>query len=108
MASSSRYPATALKRSSDGQLLPGATPALPAEHTGVALREFTAARPTGVGRRGREALNAANVRRVPNDAPRGFVRPRWEKCVFTGDNIDRWFYETCALSELSKALRARP
>jgi TnpA family transposase len=51
-------------------------------------------------------LNARNARRVPDDAPTGFVRQRWERHVFTTDGIDRRFYETCVLSELGKALRA--
>ncbi len=52
------------------------------------------------------ALNAGNARRVPEAAPRSFVRQRWAKYVFTENGIDRRFYETCVLSELSKALRA--
>jgi len=51
-------------------------------------------------------LNASNARRVPDDAPRSFVRQRWEKYVFAGNGIDRRFYEICVLSEVSKALRA--
>jgi hypothetical protein len=51
-------------------------------------------------------LNAKNARRVPEDAPTGFIRQRWEKHVFTADGIDRRFYETCVLSELGKTLRA--
>jgi TnpA family transposase len=51
-------------------------------------------------------LNAKNVRRIPDDAPTGFIRQRWAKVVFTTKGIDRRFYETCVLSELSKALRA--
>jgi hypothetical protein len=51
-------------------------------------------------------LNRRNARRVPEEAPTGFVRQRWEKHVFTKDGIERRFYETCVLSELGKALRA--
>jgi TnpA family transposase len=51
-------------------------------------------------------LNANNTRKVPNDAPRGFVRPRWERHVFSAEGIDRRYYETCVLSELGKSLRA--
>lgn len=51
-------------------------------------------------------LNATNTRKVPDDAPRDFVRPRWERHVFTTDGIDRRFYETCVLSEVGKSLRA--
>ena len=51
-------------------------------------------------------LNSKNARRVPDDAPKGFIRARWEKHVLTPEGIDRRFYETCVLSELGKALRA--
>ena len=51
-------------------------------------------------------LNCRNLRRVPDEAPTGFIRQRWEKHVFTKEGIDRRFYETCVLSELGKALRA--
>lgn len=51
-------------------------------------------------------LNASGTRKVPENAPRGFVRKRWERHVFTADGIDRRFYETCVLAELGKSLRA--
>jgi TnpA family transposase len=51
-------------------------------------------------------LNARNARRVPDDAPTGFVRRRWEPHVFAGEGIDRRFYELCVLSELRNALRS--
>lgn len=51
-------------------------------------------------------LNATNARRIPDDAPVGFIRQRWRKHVFTNDGIDRRFYETCVLSELGKTLRS--
>jgi TnpA family transposase len=51
-------------------------------------------------------LNATNTRKAPDDAPRRFVRQRWERHVFTADGIDRRFYEMCVLSELGKHLRA--
>jgi len=51
-------------------------------------------------------LNLRNARRVPDNAPSGFIRPRWQKHVFTNEGIDRRFYETCVLSELGKRLRA--
>jgi hypothetical protein len=50
--------------------------------------------------------NIKNARRVPDHAPSGFIRPRWQKHVFTDEGIDRRFYETCVLSELGKRLRA--
>jgi hypothetical protein len=51
-------------------------------------------------------LNFKNARRVPDNAPSGFIRPRWQKHVFTSEGIDRRFYETCVLSEVGKSLRA--
>jgi hypothetical protein len=51
-------------------------------------------------------LNFKNARRIPDNAPSGFIRPRWQKHVFTSEGIDRRFYETCVLSELGKSLRA--
>lgn len=51
-------------------------------------------------------LNKTGMRKVPDDAPCGFVRPRWERHVFTSDGIDRRFYEICVLSELGKSLRS--
>jgi Tn3 transposase DDE domain len=49
-------------------------------------------------------LNVINSRRVPNDAPRAFVRQRWSRYVFTEDGIDRRYYELCVLAELKNAL----
>jgi TnpA family transposase len=51
-------------------------------------------------------LNKTGTRKVPDDAPRGFIRPRWERHIFTNEGIDRRFYETCVLSELGKSLRS--
>jgi hypothetical protein len=51
-------------------------------------------------------LNVINSRRVPNDAPRAFVRQRWSRYVFTDDGIDRRYYELCVLAELKNALRS--
>jgi len=51
-------------------------------------------------------LNFKNARRVPDNAPSGFIRPRWQKHVFTSEGIDRRFYETCVHSGLGKSLRA--
>lgn len=51
-------------------------------------------------------LNKTGSRKVPDDAPCGFIRSRWERHVFTSEGIDRRFYETCVLSELGKSLRA--
>jgi TnpA family transposase len=51
-------------------------------------------------------LNKSNVRKVPADAPQSFIRPSWERHVWTDEGLDRRFYETCVLSELGKSLRA--
>jgi len=51
-------------------------------------------------------LNADNARKVPADAPTGFIKARWAKLVFTNDGIDRRYYELCTLSELKNALRS--
>ena len=51
-------------------------------------------------------MNESGTRKVPPDAPMGFVPPRWVNSVGTGDGIDRRFYELCALSELKNRLRA--
>jgi TnpA family transposase len=51
-------------------------------------------------------MNADGVRKVPADAPVGFVKPRWKPLVLANGGIDRHFYEICALSELKNALRS--
>lgn len=51
-------------------------------------------------------LNTSRTRKVPEDAPRTFVRKRWERHVFGAEGIDRRFYETCVLAELGKSLRS--
>ncbi len=51
-------------------------------------------------------MNSNNIRSVPENAPVGFVRKRWEKLVLTNDVIDRRFYELCILAELKNALRS--
>jgi TnpA family transposase len=52
------------------------------------------------------AMNSDNARKVPADAPTGFIKPRWAKLVLTDEGIDRRYYELCALSELKNALRS--
>ena len=52
------------------------------------------------------AMNATGSRKVPEDAPTSFIKARWKPLVFTGEGIDRRFYEICALSELKNALRS--
>ena len=51
-------------------------------------------------------LNASDVRDVPADAPRDFIRKRWKPLLFSGTVIDRRFYELCVLAELKNALRS--
>jgi TnpA family transposase len=51
-------------------------------------------------------MNACQARKLPNDAPTSFVRPRWEKFVRAEDGMDKRFYELCVLSELKNALRS--
>lgn len=51
-------------------------------------------------------MNQHQSRKVPDDAPTGFIRKRWESLVYTPDGIDRRFYELCVLSELKNALRS--
>jgi TnpA family transposase len=52
------------------------------------------------------SMNADNARKVPADAPTGFIKKRWEKLVMTDGGIDRRYYELCVLSELKNALRS--
>ncbi len=51
-------------------------------------------------------MNSDNARKVPLDAPTGFIKPRWQKLVMTDVGIDRRHYELCALSELKNSLRS--
>ena len=51
-------------------------------------------------------MNTDNARKVPADAPTGFIKPRWHKLVMTDADIDRRYYELCALSELKNSLRS--
>lgn len=51
-------------------------------------------------------MNESGKRKVPRSAPRGFVRQRWASHVFSGNEIDRCYYELCALSELRNGLRS--
>ena len=39
-----------------------------------------------------KSLNANSIRKVPDDAPTGFVRKRWESLVFADAGLDRRFY----------------
>jgi len=45
----------------------------------------------------------AHPRAVPEDAPTGFVKPRWGPYALQDGGIDRRFYEPCAPAELKNA-----
>ena len=51
-------------------------------------------------------MNRDGVRKVPSDAPVGFIRKKWANYVFTPEGIDRRFYELCVMAELKNALRS--
>ena len=53
-----------------------------------------------------KGMNERQARKVPDDAPTGFIRKRWAGVVFTEEGIDRRFYELCVLTELRGALRS--
>jgi TnpA family transposase len=53
-----------------------------------------------------KAMNERQARKVPDDAPTGFVRKRWKSLVEADDGLDRRFYEICVLSELRNGLRS--
>ncbi len=51
-------------------------------------------------------MNQRQGRKVPEEAPSDFVRPRWKSVVHAPEGFDRRFYELCVLSELKNALRS--
>src|SRR5262249_52359872 len=51
-------------------------------------------------------LHDLGRRKVPENAPLGFVKPRWESHVITAEGINRHYYELCTLSELRNGLRS--
>ena len=51
-------------------------------------------------------LSADEIRKVPEDAPRSFVKERWHEYVFTEKGIERRYYELCALTALRDGLRS--
>lgn len=53
-----------------------------------------------------KVMNEHDLRKVPEDAPTGFVKKRWKRLVVKDDGVDRRFYELCTLSELRNALRS--
>ena len=51
-------------------------------------------------------LGTDEIRKVPADAPTGFVKERWREYVVTDKGIDRRYYELCALTALREGLRS--
>lgn len=52
-------------------------------------------------------MNETGKRRVPDDAPLGFVSNRWNKYVFEpGGTIDRHYYEMAAYTEVKNRIRS--
>ena len=51
-------------------------------------------------------MNASGKRKVPDDAPTGFVRPRWERHVFGEEGVDKRYYEMSAVAELKNGLKS--
>lgn len=49
---------------------------------------------------------AYGARKLPDDAPTGFIRKRWGKLVHTSDGPDRRYYELAAMTELRNGLRS--
>ena len=47
-----------------------------------------------------------NARKLPDNPPTQFIKPRWHKLIYTDDGIDMKYYELCVLSELKNALRS--
>ena len=45
-------------------------------------------------------MNRDGLRKVPQNAPLGFIRRRWEAYVIGPEGIDRRFYELCVMAEL--------
>ncbi len=52
------------------------------------------------------SMNADNLRKMPANAPRAFIKKRWKKLVLNDEGLDRRHYEFCAMSELKNALRS--
>jgi hypothetical protein len=51
-------------------------------------------------------MNREALRKVPQYAPLGFIRRRWEAYVFGPEGIDRRFYELCVMAELKNSLQS--
>jgi len=78
---------------------------------GPALIETLRLRPAPIARELIEAVevlreNRGGLRKVPQYAPLGFIRKRWEAYVLGPEGIDRRFYELCVMAELKNSLRS--
>lgn len=51
-------------------------------------------------------MNASEKRELRPSAPIGFVKARWKPYVLKAENIDRCYYELCAMAELRNGLRS--
>ena len=51
-------------------------------------------------------MNRDGLTQVPSDAPRGFVKQKWQPFVFIEKGVNRCYYELCIFSELSNGLRS--
>ncbi|MGR9035332.1 MAG: Tn3 family transposase [Gammaproteobacteria bacterium] len=51
-------------------------------------------------------MNLEKSRKIPADAPTGFIKPRWKPLVLPKSGLDSKYYEICALTELKNALRS--
>ena len=53
-----------------------------------------------------KTMNVAGRRKLPEDAPTSFVSEKWKPFVQVGDELDRHYYEICALIALRDGLRS--
>ncbi len=51
-------------------------------------------------------INEKGKRKVPDDAPTDFVKPCWERHVFSEDGIDKPLYETGSINELDNTFHS--
>jgi hypothetical protein len=51
-------------------------------------------------------LDEGTLPKLPEDAPTGFIKKRWQNLVLTEKGLDKRFYELCLLSELKNSLRS--
>lgn len=51
-------------------------------------------------------MNQQSSRKLPDNPPSQFIKPRWHKLVYTDEGIDVKYYEMCVLLELKNALRS--